>query len=79
MTERIEKMEQIIAERCAAAGMTLGALSGGSKSGSLPKIRADLARRLVHDLGISYAEIARRLGISTSRVSKIVSVDGNLR
>ena len=79
LPERITRMEQIIAERCATAGITIEALVGGSRAGILPKIRGALARQLVHDLGISYAEIARRLGVSAPRVSKIISVDSKLR
>lgn len=72
LAERIEKMERIMNERCEAEGITRQALAGGSKAGILSKIRADLTRQFVHDLGISHAEIARRLGISTPRVSKII-------
>lgn len=73
LSERIEKMEQIISKRCDTEGITAEALVSGSRAGILPKIRAGLARQLVHELGISYAEIARHLGISTARVSRIIA------
>jgi putative transposase len=73
LSERIQKMEQIISERCDTEGITTDALASGSRAGTIPKIRSDLATRLVHELGISYAEIARNLGISTARVSKIIA------
>jgi putative transposase len=73
LSERISKMEQIISKRCDAEGITTEALVSGSRAGTIPKIRADLAKQLVQELGISYAEIARHLGISTARVSKIIT------
>jgi putative transposase len=79
LSERIEKMEQIISKRCEAGGITTEALATGSKAGILPKIRSDLARQLVYELGISYAEIARHLGISTARVSRIITERASCR
>jgi putative transposase len=72
-SERIEKMERLIKERCREGGISIEALTGGSKAGMIPKLRSALAVLLVNELGIPYAEIARRLGISTSRVSKIIA------
>jgi putative transposase len=72
-SERIEKMEQFINERCKERGIRIEALTGGSKAGMIPRLRSELAVLLVNELGISYAEIARRLGISTPRVSKIIA------
>jgi DNA invertase Pin-like site-specific DNA recombinase len=66
-------MERIIKERCREGGISIEALTGGSKAGMIPKLRSALAVLLVNELGIPYAEIARRLGISTSRVSKIIA------
>lgn len=79
LSERIEKMEQIISTRCDSAGLTAEALASGSRAGTIPKIRSHLARQLVRELGISYAEIARHLGISTARVSKIIADQARYR
>lgn len=79
LSERIKKMEQIILKRSDTEGMTATALAGRSKAGILPKIRADLARQLVHELGISCAGIARHPGISTAMVSKIVTDQASCR
>ena len=38
----------------------------------LPKLRRSIALKLVNDYGVSLAETARRLGISTSGVAQIV-------
>jgi hypothetical protein len=66
-------MEQLIKGRCSEAGVRIEALTGGSKAGMIPKLRSELAVLLVNELGIPYAEIARRLGVSTPRVSKIIA------
>jgi predicted transcriptional regulator len=45
----------------------------GSRRGPIPALRARLARHLVTKLGLSLAEAARHLGVSTSAISKAVS------
>ena len=57
---------------CKQAGCTPEELGAGSRRGRLPRIRATLARHLVTKLGLSLAETARHLGVSTSAISKIV-------
>lgn len=72
--EREGEIERIIEERCRKEGLSCQALTGGSRAGSIPKIRSSLACLLAQDLGLSNSEIARRLGISKSRVSRIISM-----
>jgi hypothetical protein len=71
--ERIERMELIIEERCRMEGISVEALAGGSRAGAISRIRSELACQFVTELGVCYAEIARYLGVSTPRVSKIIS------
>jgi len=71
--ERIERMELIIEERCRMEGISVEALAGGSRAGAISRIRSELACQFVTELGVCYAEIARHLGVSTPRVSKIIS------
>jgi putative transposase len=71
--EKDREIERIIEERCRAEGISLEALTAGNRAGRNPKVRSDLAYQLAQDLGISYTEIAGRLGISNSRVSRIIS------
>ncbi len=48
------------------------ALSGGSRLAQVSAVRQDLAYRLTSELGLSLAEAARLLGVSTSAVAKIL-------
>ena len=57
--QRIERMVQTIASRCLHEGISLEALTAGSKAGSIPRVRSDLARQVFDELGLSYAEIGR--------------------
>ena len=67
------RVERVIAERCKKSGASLTELRSGSRRGKLPMIRAELVMKLVEDFGVSAAEVARQVGISTSGVSKILS------
>jgi predicted transcriptional regulator len=44
----------------------------GSRRGSVPRVRSEIAERLVKELGMSLAAAARLLGVSTSAISKIL-------
>lgn len=70
--DRTLKMKKIIETCCKIADIQPQALSGGGRSGKLSSLRKEIAMRLVEELGISYAEIGRQLGISTSGVSRII-------
>ncbi|OPY76596.1 MAG: Transposase IS200 like protein [Syntrophorhabdus sp. PtaU1.Bin050] len=72
-SERAEKIQEIIRTRCEADQITPEALASGSRSGSLPEIRSELTLQLVKELGLSYAEIGRHLGITASGVCKILA------
>ena len=52
-------------------GVHIAELKGGSRRGSLPGLRAQLAMDLVRDYGLTLAETARQLGVSTSAISKM--------
>jgi putative transposase len=73
LPQRIERMGQMIASRCRHEGISLEALTMGSKAGTIPKVRSDLARQVFDELGLSYAEIGRALGVSTSGVSRMMA------
>jgi len=72
VSERIEKMKKIIDSLCKKAGIQPAALQGGIRSRPVSHLRGDIAFVLAHNLGISYAEIGRQLGITTSAVSRII-------
>lgn len=67
------RIERIIATSCKKERISLTELRSGSRRGKLPAVRAVLVRRLIEDFGVSAAEVARQVGISTSGVSKIIS------
>jgi len=73
LPQRIERMARTIASRCRHEGISLEALTAGSKAGRIPRVRADLARQVFDELGLSYAEIGRALGVSTSGVSRMMA------
>ena len=74
--ERANRAAGIIRAACARAGITLDELAAGSRRGMIPKLRASLARELVTRLGLSLAEVARRLGVTTSAISRAVRRPG---
>jgi predicted transcriptional regulator len=47
-------------------------LQRGGRRGPLSAVRADLARHLVAGLGLSLAQAARHLGVSTTAIFKIL-------
>jgi REP element-mobilizing transposase RayT len=64
--------EAVIAKVCKRAGASVEELMSGGRRGPLSAIRADLARELVAGLGLSLAQAARHLGVSTAAISKIL-------
>lgn len=73
IVERSKQTEELIRQTCTSAGIDLGELQLGGRRRSVAKIRAKLARQLVGELGITLAEAARRLGVSTSGIAKILT------
>lgn len=57
---------------CEREGCTPEELRAGSRRWHISLLRAKLARHLVTNLGLSLAETARHLGVSTSAISRIV-------
>ncbi len=53
-------------------GVFLQELQMGSRRGAIPKVRSDLAWRLVQEHGVPLAETARQLGVSISAISQIL-------
>jgi len=47
-------------------------MNQGSRRGRIPRVRSEIAERLIKELRMSLAEVARLLGISTSAISKIL-------
>jgi putative transposase len=71
-TERSKRIETILKEACQKGKIELGELRMGSRRGEIPQVRSEIAQQLVKTLGMSLAEVARLLGVSTSAISKIL-------
>ena len=56
---------------CEKEGVSVEALKGGSRRGRLSGLRAQLAKELVEKYGLTMAEAARQLGVTTSAISRI--------
>ena len=73
INERKAGAEKRIHEICEKEGVSIEELKGGSRRGKIPGTRIKLAIELVTDHGLTLAETARQLGVSTSAISKILS------
>lgn len=67
--ERLQLFDKDIEQACDKAGVTVSFLRSGSRSGQLPSLRKELARKAVYEYGISLAETGRKLGVTTNAVS----------
>ena len=78
--ERRIQAEKAIMEMCRKEGVKVEELRGGSRSGRLSGIRSRLAMDSMEKIGLPLAEAGRRLGVSTSAISKIMMRNkGDLR
>jgi putative transposase len=78
--ERSKRIETIIKEESQKGKIELEELRMGSRRGEIPRVRSKIAHQLIKELGVSLAEVARLLGVSTSAISKIMrrSAQGNM-
>jgi len=68
----IERARHDIEQSCAEAKISLKQFHSGSRMKPLPEIRKTLVVRFVQEYGLSLAETARQLGITTSAVYQIL-------
>jgi len=71
-TERLNKIIQLIKETCKKRSVSIEALQGGSRLHEVSKLRSELALTMINDHGLSLAESARQLGVSTSAIAQIL-------
>ena len=69
---RLGETAAIVRAECQRAGISAEELQMGGRRRRLSAVRARLAVRLVTQLGLSLAEAARHLGVSTSGLAKVV-------
>jgi putative transposase len=72
VNERQIKAEKKIHEICKAEGVNIEELKGGSRRAHISDLRKRLAIELISEHGLSLAESARQLGVSTPAISKIL-------
>ena len=62
-------IEEIIGGMCRESGVSEMEIKSGSQRRRISKVRAEIACFLSREMGISMAEIARRLGVGASAVA----------
>jgi len=67
-----KKIDELITRICRDEKVSIEELKGGSRRREASRIRARIAIGLVKTQGVTLAEVARQLGVSTSAVSKIM-------
>ena len=67
---RIGEARGLVDRVCGEAALSVEELRAGSRRGPVSRMRRNLLRRLVTELGLSQAEAARLLGVTTSAVAK---------
>ncbi|NTW64155.1 MAG: hypothetical protein HGA46_08790 [Chlorobiaceae bacterium] len=68
-SERLQLLKETMLQVCEDAGVTKTYLLSGSRGGKLPLLRKELAKKSVYEYGLSLAETARQLGVTTNAVS----------
>jgi hypothetical protein len=71
-TDLANKAAELIEEVCKRQGVELEALRFGSRRRAVSKARSFLAAKLVNEYGLSLAEAARRLGVSTAAIANSI-------
>ena len=71
INERKLKANKRILEICKQEGFNIEELKDGSRRGRLSEVRAQPAKELVEDYGLTLAETARQVGVPTSAISKV--------
>ena len=64
---------RIIEEECKRGRTSPNELKGGSRRRKASALRGAIAKRAVDELGLSMAEIARHVGVTTSSIAKAVA------
>jgi REP element-mobilizing transposase RayT len=70
--ERQKEVQTATAAECNEAGVSIEALRNGSRRREVSQVRAKLAIQFTVEYGLSFAETARQLGITTSAVARII-------
>jgi hypothetical protein len=71
--QRLRAAQELIRHRCRRARVGLAELQLGSRRRRVAAVRAELAVRLIAEFGLSLADAARQLGVSTSGIAKAIA------
>jgi hypothetical protein len=67
-------IDKIIEEECKKERISANELKGGGRRRKVSRLRATIAKRGLDELGLSMAEIARHVGVTTSSIAKMVEL-----
>ncbi len=67
-----QKISEFIKKMCKKEQVTIEELTSGSRRKDVSTVRAQIVIGLVKNYGVALAEVARRVGVSTPAVSKIM-------
>lgn len=67
------QVEKLVKKACEKEGIGLKELKSGSRLAHVVRLRFQLASELIHEQGVSLAEAARQLGVTTSGIAKSLS------
>jgi len=70
--ELVARAEKEIEACCQRDNIDVAVLRSASRRHSVSRLRAYLAMKLVHEIGLSLAKTARQLGLSTSAIAQIM-------
>ena len=70
--EHGQKINEFISKICKNEKVSIEELKAGSRRKGASEVRSQIAIGLVKTYGVALAEVARRLGVSTSAISKII-------
>jgi hypothetical protein len=71
-SENHQKIDEYISKMCITEKVSIDELAGGSRRKEVSGIRRRVAIELARVDGVALAEIARRIGVSTSAISIIL-------
>jgi REP element-mobilizing transposase RayT len=71
-----QKIDNIIAKMCSEENVSIQELKAGSRRNQVSAVRSRISIELVKAHGVSLAEVARQVGVSTSAINKIIDRAG---
>ena len=71
--EQPKKIDEFIARTCRNEKVAVEEIKSGGRRRKASRVRAQIAIGLVKTYGVTLAEVARQLGVTTSAVSRIVT------